>query len=114
MIDALLNLSEIRLPLTSLKWVKKKNGRSIREGIEQTLIKWLFYTKLSERRNKIANSYALCEHKVPLAKVGKEIVKEMGLEKVLEIAVALDGWGNMKGNDTFQTAATTTQAEFGA
>lgn len=75
------------------------------------MIKWLFYTKLSEHRNKIANSYALYEHKVPLAKVGKEIVKEMGLEKVLEIAEALDGWGNMKGNDTFQTAATTTQAE---
>lgn len=61
------------------------------------MIKWLFYTKLSERRNKIANSYALYEHKVPLAKVGKEIVKEMGLEKVPEIAEALDGWGNMRG-----------------
>lgn len=34
---------------------------------------------------------------MPLAKVGKDIVKEMGLEKVLEVAEALDDRRNMKG-----------------
>lgn len=59
--------------------------------IQQRFLKWHLDAKLTMDmdRNKFTNSWTRCDYQVPIAQVGKDIVKEMALEKFLKMVQAV-------------------------